>query len=142
MTKRFENDHGDRFQFVEDLQTLTAPIYICLEYRLFHRDWSALEDIDLEDIEATTHGSLVEAAESEDWMAFHVYDDMIERRDAYIEEYEALPFAVLEIHPEHSPLLHSIVPGDETYRTDIHEPRCGLDVAAGLGFMVEVGGVR
>ncbi len=135
MTKIFENARGDSFQFIEELQSLTAPIYICLEYRLCHRDWSVLEDI-----EATTFDSLAAAAASEDWMAFHVYEDLIERRDAFIEEYEALPFAVLEIHPEHYPRLHSIVPDGETYRADVYEPRSGLDVAADLGFMVEVGG--
>jgi hypothetical protein len=146
MTKLFTNDRGDKFVFCEALQSLTGPIFIALRYRLRHHTWDVFHDIDLyairaEDIERIQSLTLAEAVADEDWASETVECDR-ELQDSYRAEYHALPYAILELHPERGARLHRIVPDTDGYRADIHEPACGLAVAADLGFMVETMGLR
>jgi len=151
MNKIFTTDRGDKFVFCEALQSLTVPIFIALRWRLRHSTWDVFHDIDLDaiseegirDIQSLT---LAEALADEDWATETAEFDR-ELQDTYLDEYHALPYCILELHPEQGARLHRIVPDTEGYRADIYEPACGLAVAADLGFMWGIhnevkGGVR
>ncbi len=143
MPKIFTTDRGDKFVFCEALQSLTGSIFIALRYRLRHHTWDVFHDIDLdaicgEDIERIQSLTLAEAVADADWASETAEFDR-ELQDTYLDEYHALPYAILELHPERGARLHRIMPDDVGYRAG-HEPACGLDVAADLGFMWGING--
>ncbi len=144
MSKTFTTDRGDNLIFCEALQSLTAPIFIALRRRLLSKNWGVLRYLDLDDItdrgiRGIQSATLAEAVAAEDWPTKTMSYDL-ELAQAYLDEYHALPFAILELHPEDGARLHYIVPDDNGYRADIHEPACGLHVAADVGFMEVVDG--
>jgi len=146
MPKIFTNDRGDKFVFCEALQSLTGPIFIALEWLLRHHTWEVFHDPDLDpkclaDITAIQSLTLAEAVADADWK-MHMDSMEWEEGQAYEEEYHALPYAILELHPEHGARLHRIVPDEVGYRADIHEPECALEVATDLGFMAETMALR
>jgi len=137
MTKLFENALGDRFVLLGPLQSLTEPIYIPIEYRV-GVGYDYVGDLGVEDVIASPYSTLEEAVASHEWMTLAITAHQIEQRDARLAEYDSLPYAILEIHPDRGARLHSIVPDGDGYRADIHEPECALDVAEALLLMVEV----
>jgi hypothetical protein len=144
MTKIFTTDRGDKFVFCEALQSLTGSIFIALRYRLRHHTWDVFHDIDLDairaaDIERIQSLTLAEAVADEDWASETAEFDR-DLQDAYLDDCHALPYAILELSPDHGARLHRIVPDTDGYRADIHEPACGLAVAADLAFMWGING--
>jgi hypothetical protein len=144
MKKTFTTYRGDSVVFCEALQSLSTPIFLALRWRLRHHTWDVFHDIDLDaiseegirDIQSLT---LAEAVADADWASETTEFDR-ELQDAYLDEYHSLPYAILELHPEHGARLHRIMPDQHGYRADIHEPACGLKVAADLGFMWGING--
>jgi hypothetical protein len=144
MTKSFTSAYGDTFVFCEALQSLTGSIFIALRWRLRHHKWEVFHDIDLDaesvdDIRVIEFRTLAEAVADADWASDTDYWDR-ELYDAYLDEYHALPYAILEFSSEHGARLHRIMPDQHGYSADIHEPACGLEVAADLGFMWGING--
>jgi hypothetical protein len=142
MIKYFVNKWGDKFVFCEALQSLTAPIFLPVEYRLFVRDWDTVADVAIENIATASHHSIEAAMTSMDGVKLEVQYKFIDISGVDQPRLGTLPDAILELHPEHGARLHYIVPDQHGYSADVYEPTCGLAVAADLGFMVETMAAR
>ncbi len=141
MIKYFVNKWGDKFVFCGSLQSLTAPIFLPVEYR-WHCDWDTVADVTRDEIAEAAFNSIEAALASLHGVKLEVQYKFIDSPGVDQPILGTLPYAILELDPEHGARLHRIVPDTDGYRADIHEPACGLLAAADIGCMDETMALR
>jgi hypothetical protein len=99
MDNIFETSHGSALRVHSDLQPLTAPMYIILRWSKWH-GWRLMEDLDV------SYATLEDAVASRDWLGLDFREDL----EAYMDDHaDALPYAILELHPERGVQQYAIV---------------------------------
>jgi hypothetical protein len=104
MIKYFVNKWGDKFVFCGSLQSLTAPIFLPVEYR-WHCDWDTVADVTRDEIAEAAFDSIEAALASLHGVKLEVQYKFIDVSGVDQPILGTLPYAILELHPENGARL-------------------------------------